>query len=63
MEKKSRLLTAEEAAEYLRVGKATLAKIDEEVQPARTPGGHRRYKLEWLNRYLYGSRREEEPGQ
>jgi excisionase family DNA binding protein len=52
------LLTAKEAAHYLRVSLLTLSKIEKEggIVPFRTPGGHRRYSLEMLNEYLEKSR-------
>jgi excisionase family DNA binding protein len=48
------ILTAREAAEYLRISLFTLSRIEREglLHPFRTPGGHRRYSLEMLNRYL-----------
>ncbi|MBI3943399.1 MAG: helix-turn-helix domain-containing protein [Chloroflexi bacterium] len=48
------LLTAKEAAEYLRISLFTLNKIQQEDKliPFRTPGGHRRYSLDMLNEYL-----------
>ncbi len=54
------LLTAKEAAKYLRVSLFTLSKIESEggIVPYRTPGGHRRYSLRMLNRYLQNSRRQ-----
>ena len=54
---KDEVMTAEEAARYLRVSKFTLQKIDDKLMPARTPGGHRRYKRSWLNKYLRNSKR------
>jgi excisionase family DNA binding protein len=53
-----RLMTAREAAEYLRVSLFTLRKIEQQglILPYRTPGGHRRYGLEMLNDYLEKSR-------
>ena len=53
-----RLLTAKEAAQYLRVSLLTLSKIEKEggIVPYRTPGGHRRYSIEMLNEYLEKSR-------
>ena len=53
-----KLLTAKEAAAYLRVSLFTLRKIEQEglIVPYRTPGGHRRYNLEMLNQYLKKSR-------
>jgi len=53
------LLTAREAAEYLRVSLFTLGKIEKQgdLVPFRTPGGHRRYSLTMLNEYLEKSRR------
>ncbi|MBC7263105.1 MAG: hypothetical protein H5T64_01965 [Chloroflexi bacterium] len=50
------ILTAREAAEYLRVSLFTLSKMEKlgMLSPARTPGGHRRYTLEMLNAYLDG---------
>jgi len=53
---KSDLLTAKEAAAYLRVSLSTLKKMDEEIGPARTPGGDKRYKVEWLNDYYEKSK-------
>ena len=57
---KQRLLTAKEAARYLRVSLFTLYKIEKEggIVPFRTPGGHRRYSLRMLNEYLNRSRRQ-----
>ena len=53
------LMTAKEAARYLRVSMFTLSKIENigGLAPYRTPGGHRRYSLRMLNRYLNNSRR------
>jgi len=52
------LMTAKEAAEYLRVSLLTLSKIEKggTIIPFRTPGGHRRYSVEMLNEYLEQSR-------
>jgi excisionase family DNA binding protein len=52
------LLTAKEAARYLRISLLTLSKIEKEghIVPFRTPGGHRRYSIEMLNAYLEKSR-------
>jgi excisionase family DNA binding protein len=45
------LLTAREAANYLRVSLSTLHRMEQKgrLNPLRTPGGHRRYTLEMLN--------------
>ena len=45
------LLTAREAADYLRMSLTTLHRIERRglLSPLRTPGGHRRYTLEMLN--------------
>jgi excisionase family DNA binding protein len=53
-----RLLTAKEAAEYLRISLFTLRKIEQQglIVPYRTPGGHRRYNVAMLNEYLEKSR-------
>jgi len=53
------VMTAKEAARYLRVSMFTLSKIESQggLVPYRTPGGHRRYSLKILNRYLNNSRR------
>ncbi len=53
------ILTAKEAAEYLRVSLYTLRKMEMEglLDPFRTPGGHRRYSLNMLDEYLEKSRR------
>ena len=50
-QQKLNLLTAQEAAQYLRVSLSTLNRIERRglLQPLRTPGGHRRYTLEMLN--------------
>lgn len=52
------LLTAKEAAQYLRVSLLTLSKIEKQggIVPFRTPGGHRRYSLDMLRDYLVQSR-------
>ncbi|MHB1296662.1 MAG: HD domain-containing phosphohydrolase [Anaerolineae bacterium] len=52
------LLTAKEAAAYLRISLFTLNRMEKDghVIPFRTPGGHRRYSLSMLNDYLRGSR-------
>ena len=52
------ILTAKEAADYLRVSLYTLRRMerDESLVPYRTPGGHRRYSLKMLNEYLEESR-------
>jgi excisionase family DNA binding protein len=52
------LITAKEAASYLRISLFTLRKIEEQglIVPYRTPGGHRRYSVEMLNEYLENSR-------
>ncbi len=54
------LMTAKEAARYLRVSMFTLSKIDKGggLVPYRTPGGHRRYSIRMLNRYLNSSRHQ-----
>jgi putative resolvase len=53
-----RLMTAKEAAEYLRISLFTLRKIEQQglIVPYRTPGGHRRYSIDMLNEYLENSR-------
>jgi excisionase family DNA binding protein len=52
------LMTAKEAASYLRISLLTLSKIERDgnLVPFRTPGGHRRYSVEMLNHYLEQSR-------
>ncbi len=52
------ILTAREAADYLRISLFTLSRIEREglLFPFRTPGGHRRYSLEMLNEYLESNR-------
>lgn len=58
MTEKETLMTAREAAKYLRISLATLGRIEkgDALKPYRTPGGHRRYSLEMLNRYLESTR-------
>ena len=53
-----RLLTAKEAAAYLRISLFTLRKIEQQglIVPYRTPGGHRRYSIDMLHEYLENSR-------
>ena len=48
------LMTAREAASYLRVSLSTLHRMEQKglLNPLRTPGGHRRYTLEMLNECL-----------
>ncbi|MFQ5812433.1 MAG: helix-turn-helix domain-containing protein [Anaerolineae bacterium] len=57
--KRTSLMTAKEAARYLRVSQFTLDKIERAggLVPYRTPGGHRRYSVRMLNKYLNNSRR------
>jgi excisionase family DNA binding protein len=61
-EQRMSLMTAKEAARYLRVSMFTLSKIENEggLVPYRTPGGHRRYSLRMLNQYLNSSRKRRE---
>ena len=54
--KKSDVMTAKEAAEYLRVSMFTLHRMDEKLKPAKLTGGHRRYRRRWLNKYYEDSR-------
>lgn len=57
------LMTAREAAQYLRVSLSTLHRMERngQLKPLRTPGGHRRYTLEMLNECLsYGSTNEDD---
>lgn len=58
MEGERTLLTAKEAAAYLRISLFTLRKIEQQglLIPYRTPGGHRRYSVDMLNDYLEKSR-------
>ncbi len=53
-----KLLTAKEAAKYLRVSLFTLGRIEKQglLVPFRTPGGHRRYSVQMLNEYLEQSK-------
>ena len=53
------LLTAKEAARYMKISQFTLDKIvrGDGIRPFRTPGGHRRFSLRMLNKYLNSSRR------
>jgi len=57
-ENRMNLMTAKEAAGYLRVSLFTLSKIEGQggLVPYRTPGGHRRYSLRMLNEYLEKSK-------
>jgi DNA-binding transcriptional MerR regulator len=57
-EERKIVLKAREAAEYLRISLFTLNRIERQglLTPMRTPGGHRRYTVKMLNRYLERSR-------
>jgi excisionase family DNA binding protein len=59
IDKEMTILTAREAAEYLRVSLYTLSKMESEggLVPFRTPGGHRRYSLRMLEEYLEKTRK------
>lgn len=59
LEEEMIILTAREAAEYLRVSLYTLRRMESKgsLIPFRTPGGHRRYSLKMLNEYLEESRK------
>ena len=59
LEQEMTILTAKEAAEYLRVSLYTLKRMESEggLTPFRTPGGHRRYSLKMLDEYLEKSRK------
>ena len=59
-EKRQELLTAKEAAAYLRISMFTLNIVQRTgaIVPYRTPGGHRRYSVEMLNEYLEESRQQ-----
>ena len=52
------LLTAKEAAAYLRVSLNTLWRMERRklIVPYRTPGGHRRYTVAMLRMYLEQTR-------
>jgi len=57
-ERNEGLLSAKEAARYLGISLATLARMEKrgDLSPYRTPGGHRRYSMEMLAEYLENSR-------
>jgi putative resolvase len=63
-EKNLILLTAREAADYLRVSLSTLNRLERRglLLPLRMPGGHRRYTLEMLNDCLKHNQVEAEVG-
>jgi excisionase family DNA binding protein len=52
------ILNSREAAEYLGVSLNTLYRIEKQgdLQPFRTPGGHRRYDQKMLDDYLESTR-------
>ena len=58
MRERITLLTAREAATYMRISLFTLSRIEKHgaLIPFRTPGGHRRYSIGMLNEYLENSR-------
>ncbi len=55
---RNQLLNAKLAAEYLGISLSTLGRIEREgnLIPFRTPGGHRRYRINMLDDYLERSR-------
>jgi excisionase family DNA binding protein len=58
-EQRQQLLTAREAAEYLRISLATLRRMEKKghLLPFHTLGGHRRYSRTMLDAYLERSQR------
>lgn len=54
----NQLLNARQAAEYLGISLSTLRRVEREgnLVPFRTPGGHRRYRINMLDEYLELSR-------
>jgi excisionase family DNA binding protein len=52
------LMTAKEAAAFLRVSVNTLGRMEQRglIVPYRTPGGHRRYTIAMLRSYLESTR-------
>lgn len=57
---RKQMLNAREAAAYLGVSKNTLYRMEKDgyLIPFRTPGGHRRYKVEMLEDYLENSKKK-----
>lgn len=55
---RNQLLNARQAAEYLGISLSTLRRIEREgnLIPFRTPGGHRRYRVNMLDECLERSR-------
>jgi excisionase family DNA binding protein len=53
----SKLLTIRSAANYLGLSASTLRKMEKKglLIPYHTPGGHRRYTLQMLDKYLEDS--------
>ena len=49
-----KLLNLKKASQYLNVHKDTLRRWDREgkLTPLKTPGGHRRYKLSDLDKFM-----------
>jgi excisionase family DNA binding protein len=62
-QERQQLLTASEAAQYLRISLASLRRMEKGgyLVPFRTVGGHRRYSLAMLNDYLERSRSNQHP--
>jgi excisionase family DNA binding protein len=52
------ILNSREAADYLGISLNTLYRIEKQgdLNPFRTPGGHRRYDLKMLDEYLESTR-------
>ncbi len=57
-QKRNQLLNARQAAEYMGISLSTLRRIEREgnLIPFRTPGGHRRYRINMLDDCLERSR-------
>ena len=62
-QKPLKLWTAREAAQYLRVSRSTLYRMEQvgQLMPLRTPGKHRRYTLQMLNSCLAAPQKPSNP--
>ena len=57
IKKEERLLTAGQVCDFLNICLATLYKLDKQLRPHRTPGGHRRYSKKMIDEWLETTRR------
>lgn len=57
IEKEEKLWTTREVCDFLNISQTTLYKLDKQLRPGRTPGGHRRYSKKMIEEWLETTRR------